>query len=59
MNKALIIKIISSEYTILLEDRSIQKAILAGKMRLDKHPVVGDYVEYIISDNKYVIQSIL
>ena len=59
MNKALIIKIISSEYTILLEDRSIQKAILAGKMRLDKHPVVGDYVEYIISDNKYIIQSIL
>ena len=59
MNKALIIKIISSEYTILLEDKSIQKAILAGKMRLDRHPVVGDYVEYITSDNKYVIQNIL
>lgn len=58
MNSALIIRIISSEYTILLKDNTYHKAILAGKMRLDVHPVVGDYVDYIISDNKYVIQNI-
>ena len=46
MNKALIISIISKEYGILLEDGSVTKAILAGKMRLNDYPVVGDYVNY-------------
>ena len=58
MNKALIISIISKEYGILLEDGSVKKAILAGKMRLNDYPVVGDYVNYAFIDNVYVIQSI-
>ncbi len=59
MNKGLIISIISKEYRILLEDGSIQRAILAGKMRLNDYPVVGDYVNYQESDGLFVIREIL
>ena len=53
-----VIDYISKEYGILLEDGSVTKAILAGKMRLNDYPVVGDYVNYAFIDNVYVIQSI-
>ena len=59
MNKGLIISIISKEYRILVADGSIQRAILAGKMRLNDYPVVGDYVNYQESDGLLVIQEIL
>ena len=55
---ARIIKIISKEYTLLLEDKRVVKAILAGKMRLNDYPVVGDIVEYEIIEDNYVIQRI-
>ena len=55
---ARIIKIISQEYTLLLEDKRVVKAILAGKMRLNDYPVVGDIVEYEIIEDNYVIQRI-
>lgn len=59
MNKGLIISIISKEYRILLENGEIVRAILAGKMRLNSYPVVGDYVNYQNIDGLFVIQEIL
>ena len=57
MNKALIVKIISKDYTIRLEDGSLKLASLAGKMRKGDHPVVGDIVDYRYINDRYIIQS--
>ena len=57
MNKALIVKIISKDYTLMVEDGSLRPAVLAGKMRKYDHPVVGDIVEYTYVNDRYIIQS--
>ena len=58
MNKALIIKIVSKEYTLLIDGKTRVKAICAGKMRKNVYPVVGDEVIYEYSLDTYVIKEI-
>lgn len=57
MEKGRIIKIISNQYTIQLKDRIII-ASPRGKLRLDKAPVVGDFVQVENLDGSYRIHSI-
>ncbi len=56
MNKALIVKIISKDYTIKCADGTLLSATLAGKMRQYDYPVVGDEVEYAKVADRYVIK---
>ena len=58
MNKAIIIKIVSKEYTLLIDGKMRVQAICAGKMRLDIYPVVGDEVIFEEVDGTYVIREI-
>lgn len=58
--KAKIIKIVSKDYGIYLEETKEKvSARLAGKVRLQCSPVVGDMVEVSFSGDRYVIESIL
>lgn len=57
MEKGRIIKIISNQYTIQLEDQSVI-AKPRGKLRLDKAPVVGDFVQVEKVEDAYRIHSI-
>lgn len=59
MEKALITKIISKNYTIRLADGSYREATLAGKMRRYDYPVVGDIVEYRSVNDRYIIERFL
>lgn len=56
MSKALIVKIISKDYTIKCPDGTLLKASLAGKMRKYDYPVVGDEVEYAKVSDRYIIK---
>lgn len=58
MKTGRIIKIISSQYTIQLENQ-IVTAFVRGKLRLDKAPVVGDFVQVEFVEGTYRIHSIL
>lgn len=57
--KAKILSIVSKQYKILLEDHSIEQAILMGKIRLQTTPCAGDDVEVNIRDGIYTIEKIL
>ena len=54
-----IIKIVSKEYTLLLESGEIVKAYLTGKIRLQKTPVAGDLVECMESSGQWIVQKLL
>lgn len=59
MNNGVIIKNISNQYEVLFEDGTIQTCVAMGKVRLDKKPLVGDYVEVETFDSQFGIQKIL
>lgn len=59
MNKGTIIKNISNQYEVLMEDGSIQRCIAMGKLRKDKKPLVGDYVLVETFEHQNGIQEIL
>ena len=58
--KAKIIKIVSKDYGVFLEDTKEKvMARVAGKVRLQFSPVVGDMVEVSYQTDRYVIDRIL
>lgn len=57
--KGRVIQIISNQLKVLLENNEIVEAIIMGKVRLDKPPVVGDYVLVESLDDKMAVQEIL
>ena len=56
--QARIIKIISKNYTVQLENGEKVDAILMGKVRLQTSPVAGDLVELKYNNNQYTIEKI-
>ncbi len=56
--RATIIKIISNQYTVILDDNSVQIAYLTGKMRLKGRLFVGDHVDVEINEGKYGIVDV-
>lgn len=58
MNKGRVIKIISNQYTVLYNNEAIN-CIAMGKLRKDKSPVVGDFVEFEYLDGVAAIQKVL
>ncbi|MBQ7993658.1 MAG: ribosome small subunit-dependent GTPase A [Solobacterium sp.] len=56
---ARIVKIVSREYTLLMDNGERHKAILMGKVRRQDAPAAGDLVEAEFTDNRWVIQKIL
>lgn len=59
MNKGTIIKNISNQYKVLLENNEVVSCIAMGKIRLDKKPLVGDHVLVETFESQYGIQKIL
>lgn len=59
MNKGTIIKNISNQYEVLLEDGSICSTVAMGKVRMDKKPLVGDHVLVEKFESQVGIQKIL
>lgn len=59
MEKGRIIKIISNQYDVLDEKGHRNLCIAMGKLRKDKAPVVGDFVEIERFSNQIGIQKIL
>lgn len=59
MNKGTIIKNISNQYEVLLENGEICLCVAMGKVRLDKKPLVGDHVLVEKFESQYGIQKIL
>lgn len=53
-----IIKLISNQYTVLLENQQTVECIARGKLRQDKAPLAGDEVEVIQFEDKYGIEKI-
>lgn len=58
MNKGTIIRIISNQYLVLMEDGREVLAIAMGKLRKDKKPLVGDHVEVEFFEHQVGIQKI-
>ena len=58
MIKGRILKLISNQYTVMLEDKSQVACIASGKLRLKFAPKAGDIVELEIREGKYVITDI-
>ncbi|MDO5110425.1 MAG: ribosome small subunit-dependent GTPase A [Erysipelotrichaceae bacterium] len=56
---ARIVKIVSREYTLLMDDGTRVKSILMGKVRRQDAPAAGDLVEAEYTDSRWVIQKIL
>ncbi len=56
--KGRIIRLISNQYQVLLEDDSIIDTIISGKMRLKMSPKAGDIVDVELREEKYVIVDI-
>ena len=54
-----IVKIVSKEYTVLREDNERKLAILMGKVRQQKTPLAGDFVEFDEIDGRYTIQRVM
>lgn len=54
-----IISIVSNQVTVLLDNQEIVETIIMGKVRLDKAPIVGDFVEVEKLEDRYGIQEIL
>ncbi|MEE3488595.1 MAG: ribosome small subunit-dependent GTPase A [Bulleidia sp.] len=57
--KGTIIKILSKDYTLHMEDGQIVTAMTFKKARLAVRPVIGDEVECEVHDGKYGITSVL
>ncbi len=57
--KGKIVKIISNQYTVLNEDGVLIDCLAMGKVRMQKTPIVGDYVEFEKYDDVYGIEKIL
>lgn len=57
--QARIIKIVSKEYTLMLDSGQSVKAFLTGKIRLQKTPVAGDLVECEEISGQWVVQKLL
>lgn len=55
--KARIIKNVSNQYTILIDDNAYP-AVAMGKLRQQQRPLVGDFVEVEWLEEKWCIQSI-
>lgn len=53
-----IIRLISNQYQVLLEDKSIVDTIASGKLRLKMAPKAGDIVKLEKRENHYVIVDI-
>ncbi|MDD2591557.1 MAG: ribosome small subunit-dependent GTPase A [Erysipelotrichaceae bacterium] len=53
-----IIRLISNQYRVLLDDKRIVDCIAMGKIRLDKAPIAGDLVDVETYDDKYGIEKI-
>lgn len=54
-----IIKIVSNQYTVLLQDERIVPCVAMGKVRLQIQPVVGDFVEVDQLEGQLGIQKVL
>lgn len=54
-----IIKIVSNQYTVFLENGQSVLCVAMGKVRMQKQPVVGDYVEVEAFEGQVGIQKIL
>lgn len=57
--RAKILSIVSKQYKILLEDHTIEQAIVMGKIRLQMTPSTGDEVEVEVRNGVYTIEKIL
>lgn len=53
-----IIKLISNQYEVLLENQEIVKTIASGKMRIIQSPRAGDIVKIEVREGKHVIVEI-
>lgn len=53
-----IIKLISNQYTVLLEDKRIVLCVAMGKLRLGEALVCGDYVEVIEYEHQNAIEKL-
>lgn len=53
-----LIKVISNQYTVRLKDGREVLSVAMGKVRLDKPPIVGDFVQVEQLDDKWGIQKI-
>ena len=58
MSRARVIKIVSNQYTLLLEDSQKVVASARGKLHLSLSPLVGDYVEYVVDNGHYLIEKV-
>lgn len=56
--KARIIKIVSNQYTVVTSTNERFLCVAMGKVRLQKTPVVGDFVEFENYHDKYAIEKI-
>lgn len=56
--KARIIKIVSNQYTVVNAENERFLCVAMGKVRLQKTPVVGDFVEFENYQDKYAIERI-
>ncbi len=54
-----IIKILSKDYTVLLENQEVIVAVAMGKLRRFQAPVVGDLVEVCKYEHDYAIEKVL
>ena len=57
--KGRIIKLISNQYTVLLEDNRIVACVAMGKLRLGKALVCGDFVEVVEYEHQNGIEELL
>ena len=55
---ARIVRILSKDYTLLLEDGTRVTAVAMGKLRKNESPVVGDLVEAVVLHGTWGIQKI-
>lgn len=58
MSRARVIKIVSNQYTLLLENNQKVVASARGKLHLSLSPLVGDYVEYAVDNGHYLIEEV-
>ncbi|MCR5373019.1 MAG: ribosome small subunit-dependent GTPase A, partial [Solobacterium sp.] len=57
--KARILKIVSKDYRLELEDGSIVDGMLQGKVRLQMTPAAGDFAETVNTDGRWMVKKIL
>ena len=57
--KARILKIVSKDYRLELEDGRIVDGMLQGKVRLQMTPAAGDFAEAVNTDGRWMVRKIL